>query len=419
MTTITTRTLRSGITFVAEVMPGLRSAAIFWLVPGGSAYDPAPLEGRSTIWSELLMRGAGPLDSREMADAVDRLGVGRRIDAGTHHVSFVAELLGERLLDFLPLLVSTVRAPRFAPADVEAARELALQSLESLKDDPQERVGIAARARHLPAPFNRSGRGTEAGLRALTREQLASGWLEVQAPARGIIAVAGAIDPDAIARRFDQLLEGWAGASSEPVAAGTPPRGYAHETDDTNQVQIVLAHDAPPETADDSLLEKIVASVLSGGMASRLFTEVREKRGLCYAVSAGYRGDRDFGISSSYVGTTPERAQESLDVLAAELGRLVQPPPGQPAVLEGEFRRAVTIMKSRLVFAGESTGGRAATLAADMFRLGRARSLAEIAARIDATTLDHVNSYLSRRRFGTVTVQTLGPAPLTPPRLGP
>ena len=154
-------------------------------------------------------------------------------------------------------------------------------------------------------------------------------------------------------------------------------------------------------------------NVLSGGMSGRLFTEVREKRGLCYSVSAGYRAERDFGAVTAYVGTTPERAQESLDVLTQELQRIHTP---AGAITQEEFQRAVIGSKSRLIFSGESTGARAAALAADQHRVGRPRSLGELAEEIDRVTLDQVNNYLTRRSLGTPTIQTLGPAELTAPK---
>src|SRR5262249_20562126 len=134
--------------------------------------------------------------------------------------------------------------------------------------------------------------------------------------------------------------------------------------------------------------------------------------GLCYSVSAGYKGDRDFGGVTAYVGTTPQRAQESLDVLLAELRR-IQNEAG--AVTKEEFSRAIVGMKSRLVFSGESSAARALAIGADFFRLGRCRTLEELSREVDAVTLERVNEYLGRRQLGRTTIQTVGPAPLTPP----
>jgi len=316
------------------------------------------------------------------------------------------------LIEALPLIVDMVRKPRFDADSVEPVRDLALQALDSLKDDPQERASLAARQRHYAVPLNRSSLGTAEGLAAITRDELVSHWVTRAVPVGSILAVAGAVEPDALAAELNRLLKGWMGAAAEFARGPAPTRGYAHETDQTNQVQILLMHDAPPESDPMSVLEKVILSVLSGGMSGRLFSEVREKRGLCYSVSASYAAGKDFGAVAGYVGTTPERAQESLTVMLAELARINTP---AGAVERDEFDRAVIGMKSRLVFSGESTAGRAASLAYDQHRLGRPRSLEEIARQIDAVTLDAVNAYVKTRKPGVMTIQTLGPAALTPP----
>jgi predicted Zn-dependent peptidase len=172
-----------------------------------------------------------------------------------------------------------------------------------------------------------------------------------------------------------------------------------------------VLHEAPPESSPDAALERVLLAVLSGSMSGRLFTEVREKRGLCYSVHARYAGERDYGTVAADAGTTPERAAESIDVLLDELRR-VHTPAG--AVTPEEFRRAVTGLKSRLVISGESSNARAAALASDIHRLGRPRSLEQHAAEIDAVTLDALNAYLRRRSMGRVTVHSLGAARLAP-----
>ncbi|MDX2147980.1 MAG: pitrilysin family protein [Planctomycetota bacterium] len=409
MNPITTITLSSGMTLVVEPMQGVRSAAIAFLTPAGFAADPEPRQGFAPLASELLMRGAGDLGSREHADALDRLGVGRSASAGAHFMSVGATLVGARLLEALPLLTNMVLRPRFEPQAFEPARELALAALESLKDEPTERVALAARARHLPSPLSRSGLGTEQGLTDATRDELAQHWATHALPERSIFAAAGAVDPVALRDRLEQLLSGWRGRAPAWNLGAPPERGYQHIEDPTNQVQILMMHDAPPESAPESWLEKVVVNVLSGGMSGRLFTEVREKRGLCYSVNASYRGDKEFGTCAAYVGTTPERAQDSFVVLLEQL-RLIN----DSGITPDEFNRAITGMKSRLVFSSESTSARAAGLASDLHRLGRARTLVEIAAQIDAITLDQVNAYLKTRRLGSMTIQTLGPRPLRP-----
>lgn len=413
MSTIATRRLDCGMPLIVETMSGVRSAAISWLIPAGTAAEPADRQGMSTMCAELLMRGCGTLDSRQHADALDRLGVARSTDASGPHVRVSATMVGDRLSAALPLIVDMVRRPLFEPAAIDPARDLALQALDALKDDPQDRAVTSAKLRHFPEPHNRSTRGTEDGLNAVTRDDVARFWSARARPGGSILGVAGAVDPDAITAQLNTLLAGWSGDAPEPAHGAAPPRGYAHAPDETNQVQIVVMADAPREHESASLMEKVAVSVLSGGMAGRLFTEVREKRGLCYAVSASYGAGKQFGSVLGYVGTTPERAQESLDVLLLEMDRINRP--GGEVTAE-ELSRAVIGMKSRLVFSGESSAARAAAIASDVYRLGRARSLEEMASEIDRVTIAGVNNYLSTRSMGVLTIQTLGPKELTPPR---
>jgi predicted Zn-dependent peptidase len=152
------------------------------------------------------------------------------------------------------------------------------------------------------------------------------------------------------------------------------------------------------------MLERLATAVLSGSTSGRLFTEVRQKRSLCYSVGASYRAGRDRGYVALYAGTTPERAHETLDVCRAEIDRLF----GSGDITPEEFRRAVIGLKSHLVMQGESTPARAAALGRDHFRLGHARSLEEIADAADAIGLDELNAYVAGRAVGACTVVSIG-----------
>lgn len=404
-------TLSCGLPLVAERVPGVRSVAVCWLLPVGCGYDRSDREGVSTMLSEMVFRGAGSLDSRAQADALDHLGLARGADVGGHYLRFSATMLADRLEPAWPLFVDIVRSPTLDAAAMEPVRELSLQALAGLADEPQEKAALVLSDRHNDLPLNRTGMGTEAGLTAITREDLQSAWRANVNPQSSILAVAGAIDPDAIAARLEKLLSGWNGATPALKTSPSPTRGtYHHVQDDSaSQVHIFLAHEAPREAHPHSLMERVALAILSGGTSARLFTEVREKRGLCYSVSAGYSAERDHGRVTGYVGTTPDKAQESLDVFRAELSRIQTP---QGAVTANEFNRAVVRFKTSLVFSGESTGSRAGALASDMHRIGRPRSLAELAAAVDRLTLTDLNDYLRTRQTGPMTIVTLGPKPL-------
>ena len=412
MSEIVVTKLGCGMPLIVEPISGVRSVGLSWLIPAGAASDPADRLGTAAVLRELLLRGAGELDSRAHADAMDRVGAAKSTGVSTYHLSVSSCFVGARTADVLPLVADMVKAPRLEPDALAPAASLALQEIESLADDPQRRAVLAARERHYPDTIGRSGLGTIEGITALTHAEVVQSWATLARPGGSILALAGDIDPAATADQLDALLQGWTGQSPPVEDGAAGERGYRHLEDASNQVQIILIHDAPPEPDDASVLERVVVSVLSGGMSSRLFTEVREKRGLCYTVSASYAAERTFGRVLAYVGTGPDRAQESLDVLVAELQR-INSPGGE--VTRTEFDRALVGLKSSLVFSGESTAGRAANLARDQFRLGRPRSLDELERRLDRVTLDGVNAYLRTRSLGRVTIQTLGPSPLKPP----
>ncbi|MCW5820437.1 MAG: insulinase family protein, partial [Trueperaceae bacterium] len=173
---------------------------------------------------------------------------------------------------------------------------------------------------------------------------------------------------------------------------------------DSSQVQIGLAFPSPAPGTDDMYVYLLALEVLSGSMGARLFTEVREKRGLVYSVSAFFRALRGFGYTLGYAGTTAERASETLEVFLAELARLAE------GVSDAELERARTGLLSSIVMAGEASGATAGRLSNDVVLFGRPRTAAEITARIDGVTLSQVNRYLAANPVPQPTVVTLGPA---------
>ncbi len=409
MNEISVNRLPCGLVLVCERISGVRSLGLSWLVPAGAARDPGEAVGLSALWEEMVQRGAGDLDSRAHADALDTLGVSRSVSVGTFHHSYSATMLGENFGAAMPLLADMVRSPRFAEADLEPSRDLCLQALDSLADDPQERVIVELRSRHAREPINRSSYGTREGLERASLDQVRQGWAERARPEGSILALAGDVDPDRAAEQLNTLFQGWEGAAPGIEMTDTTDRGAHHLDDETNQCHIAIAWDSPTESDPACWLERTATAVLSGGMSGRLFTEVREKRALCYSVWASYGADKDYGRSVAYSGTTPERAQETLDVLLGELERINT---SAGTVTQSEFDRAIVGMKSRLVMSGESTSARASALAADVRKIGRARTLEELASNVDAVTLEGVNDYLSARSLGEITVCTLGPSAL-------
>jgi predicted Zn-dependent peptidase len=402
-------TFTNGLTLLAEKMPGMQSAAMTLLLPAGSATDPVDRSGAATVLSDLVLRGAGERDSRRLTDALDRLGLQRSNSVGVHHSRFGCAALAQNVMASLPLYADVVRRPHLPSDGFDAARDLALQALAGIDDEPRQKLLIKLREWHLPSPFGRSSMGTKDSLEKLTLDTCKADWKARYHGHGSILAVAGKVDfgelKDAVERSFGD----WVGAEPEPFPIVPPPGRYHHEKQESEQTHIGIAYDSIPETHPDYYTVRLAIEVLSGGMSGRLFTEVREKRGLCYSVWAGYSSLKGQGHILGYAGTSNERAQATLDCFVAELHRL------SDGVTTAELERAKTGLKASTIMQGESTSSRAGAIAHDWFSRGCLRTLDEIKAAIDGVTLDQVNDYLKKNKAGPFTIVIVGPKELKLP----
>jgi predicted Zn-dependent peptidase len=410
MNSIRLETLENGLRVAIERIPGMATASLCWLVPVGTAGDAPEAEGQTTLLSELILRGAGTRDSRTWSDALDALGCERRTTANPFHTLLTATMMGTRVADALPMLADCFLRPRFDPEHLDPVRRLALQALEGLSDDPQHLVMLRLAERFLPAPYNRTGYGHAEGLQGARMDALRASWSGRAVPKGSILAIAGAIDAEALLPVIGRIMEGWQGSTHEPPVTSKPLGGVDHLVQDSSQTHLAIALPAPVESDPDATALRLASLVLGGESSSRLFTEVREKRGLCYSVGASVSLGRDRGMLQVYAGSTPERAGQTLDCVCGELVRFAQ------GITADEFERARTGLKSRVVMQGESAAARASSVAGDLFRIGRARSLGDMAAAFDALSLKAVNEAIERHWgrswIDRMVLASIGPAPL-------
>ncbi len=404
-----THTFDNGLTFLAENMPHTQSAAMTLLLPAGSANDPDGKTGSATVLSDLVLRGAGEADSRALTAHLDRLGLQRSTSVGVNHTRFACAAVASQVLAGLSAYGDIVHRPHLPADGFEAGRDLAIQALAGIDDEPRQKLMIKLRESYLPWPYSRNSMGTVEELQALTLSDLKADFCQRYHAGGAILAIAGNVDPlewkDAIAKAFGDLP----GGVKELPPLRTRGDRFCHEEQQSEQTHIGIAYDSIPETNPDYYLIRLAMEVLSGGMSGRLFTEVREKRGLCYSVWAGYSSLKDQGSIFGYAGTSNERAQATLDCMIDEVYRLGE------GVTPGELQRAKIGLKANSIMSADSTSSRAGSLAHDWWMRGRLRTLAEIQATIDAITVDQVNAYLKANPPGDMTIVTVGPKPLILP----
>ncbi len=373
------------------------------LMPGGSAVDPAGGEGAGTLVASLVKRGAGGKSSRELAEAFDALGCRRGVGAGQSAVSATVIGLATAWPEAFCLTADMIREPALPAEEVEPCRQLALQTLAGLDDEPAHKLVIELTRRYFPGDFGRCHLGTEAALRGLDHAALTEHWRHTYLPDGAILAVAGGIGFDQVVELVESRFGDWSGAPPAPPPADSRGRvAYEHVTQTTEQVHLGIAYETVPPGHADRYHALLAVQVLSGGMGSRLFTEVREKRGLCYSVHARGHSVPGHGYVFATAGTTTERSSETLAVILGELRRL----PG--SVDADELARGRVRLLSSLVMSDEQTASRAARMATDQHLLGRVRPIEEIRAGVEAVTVDSLNQHLTARPPADFTVVTLG-----------
>lgn len=402
-------TFANGLTLVAERMDWVESAAFTLVLPAGCTRDPDNKLGLANFTCEMAQRGCGPRDNRQFVEELDRRGADRSASVSQAHTSYGAAMLADDLIPTLQVYTDLARQPRFPDTELEEGRLVCFQELHALEDDLAQRLMQALKMHTYPAPWGRSSYGTRDGVSATVRDDIVAFHKNHYAPEGAILSVAGKIDWRQIMENVDALFSDWTATSPGASVADRPARRYQHIEHDSSQMQIGVAFETVPYNHPDYFQARGAIGVLSGGMSSRLFTEVREKRGLCYTVYASYHSLRDDARVLCYSGTSTDRAQETLDVLLAEITRLAS------GIDEPELRRLKARIKSALIMQQESSSARCGAMAGDWYHLGRLRDIHEINAAIDALTCDSINRFLSDHPPSDFSIVTLGAKPLEAP----
>jgi predicted Zn-dependent peptidase len=307
----------------------------------------------------------------------------------------------------LELYADILRRPALPADEFEQEQELACQRLARLEDSPAEKLFVELRRTYFPGPHGRTALGTREGLAALTCDALRRDHRRRYGPRGAILAVAGAFHWDELRLGVEQLFGDWDGSPPGPPLPDTTGRAaYRHIPQETSQEQIGVAYPSTALGEAGYYEARLTVEVLSGGMAARLFTEVREKRGLVYAVRAVPQMIKGAGYVLAYAGTTPDRCSETVEVLVGELRRVAD------GVTDDELARARTGLLSALIMQGESTRSRAGALARDQYLLGRVRTLGEIRQSVEAVTTESIHLYLRDHPPADFTIVTLGPREL-------
>lgn len=396
----------NGLVLIGQSMPWLESAAFSFQVPAGCRYDPVDRIGIANFVCEMVQRGAGNMDSRQYIETLEGLGVDYSSSASVYGTHYSGASCSGQLHEALSVFADVIRRPHFPQEQLEDGRLVCYQEIAAIEDDLPQRTLIELRNRYYGQPDGRDCHGTAASVGSIEQADLQDFYDRNYRPNGMILGVAGKIDWPALKDHVGSLFADWPSKPEAVPSVSAAEHGTCHLPFDSQQTHIAIAYPGVCYSDPDYYKQAGSVSVLSGGMSSRLFSEVREKRGLCYSVFASNHSVIDRGCVVCYCGTSTERAQESLDVIIEQLIDL------KSGITEDELRRLKVQVRSDLIMQQESCRARAGSLTGDWFHFGRVRTLDEINSNISALTVSEINRFLEQNPPQQFDLVTLGSHPL-------
>ena len=402
-----THTLANGLRIVAQPMGGVQSLAVGFCLGSGSRDERPDEAGASHFIDSLAYQGTARRDVRALTEAFEDLGARHDAGAGVEVFWYTAQVLGRHLDRIVPLLAEVLRQPRFDAGEAEKVRDRLLQELASLEDEPMRKVLELLQAEFFhDHPYGNSVLGTEATIRALSVEDLRAFRARTQLPNNTVFAAAGLIEFDRLVSAVESACGDWQPGEVAPLPAAP---SYGSRTSvvlrESNQQHIGMGLAGVPIGHPDYYAVALLATILGGTMNSRLFNEVREKRGLAYGISASASALRDAGMIRIYAGTTPARAPETVAVTLAEVRKLEE-----GGVSEEELDRAKIVLKSSVIMRSESTRVRRNAIGAGLWYENRVRTLDEVRALIEAVSAEQIRTVAHALGLSSVrTMVAVGP----------
>jgi predicted Zn-dependent peptidase len=394
--------LASGLTVVTDKMSHLETAALgVWAGVGGR--DEKPNEhGISHLLEHMAFKGTTKRSSREIVEEIEAVGGDLNAGTSTETTSYYARVLKADVPLALDVLADILVNPAFEPDELEREKNVIVQEIGAAQDTPDDVVFEHLNELCYPdQPMGRSLLGTAKTLRSFNRDML-RGYLSTHY--RGpdmVVAAAGAVDHAQVVAEVEERFasfEATPGPKPQPAQFGKGGAKVVHR--ELEQAHLTLALEGVPQNDLSLFSLQVFTNVLGGGMSSRLFQEVREKRGLCYSIYSFHAPYTDTGFFGLYTGTDPADAPEMMEVVVDIMNDSVE------TLTEAEIARAKAQMKAGLLMALESCSSRAEQLARHVLAYGRPQTVQELVARIDAvsveSTRDAARALLSRSRPAVV-----------------
>lgn len=396
--------LANGLRVATLAMPGLETAAVALNADVGARHETGTENGLAHLFEHMLFKGTGRRSARQIAEEIEDAGGSLNAWTSRDNTCFHARILSADMPLAVDLIADLLNEPRFDAEDVEKEREVVLSEIGEAFDTPDDIVFDLLQSSAYPGQsLGRPVLGTAESLGELGRDTLFH-WRDSHYRGQNLVlAAAGNVDHDSIARQAEALFGGLAAESAHKIEPARWQGGGLSDTRKGEQLHMAIGFEAPNATAPDYFAAQLFVCALGGGMSSRLFQELREERGLAYSVSAAHVPHADTGMMSIYCAARPKDAAEARDLalkVAADTA---------DTLTLAELARARAQLKAGILMGMEGCAGQADWLGRTLLTFGRFLDPAEVVRSLEMATLEDVRRAGARMLSSTRAMAAVGP----------
>ncbi|ANP47386.1 hypothetical protein ATE48_16435 [Candidatus Viadribacter manganicus] len=386
-------------------MPGLGTAALGVWQRVGARWEPEELNGIAHLFEHMAFKGAGTRDARKFAEDTENAGCVMNAATGYERTAYYARCLAEQAPFALDLISDILFEPHWLPEDLEKEKGVVAQERGEAFDAPDDRVfELHQEALYRGQALGRPILGTDEALKNVSVETLINFRSAHMTPDRVIVSIAGAFDRDVI---IETATRRFGGLANKPAQQSAPARalaGSASETRKLEQTHLVFSWPGPSSSDERIYAARLLSEIFGGGMSSRLFQEVRETRGLVYAIDSALDTLEDDGRISVYAGCSADNAREVAEIVRDQLELMAAKGP-----TEAELTRAKAVSRASMLMGVEAPSARAEARVSQLFLRDKLSDFSEIRARMDAVTCEQIQAVAAKALEGPACAAAIGP----------
>ena len=402
--TIRITTLPSGLRVATDTMAQVETASVGVYVGAGPRHESPALNGAAHMLEHMAFKGTATRDAKAIAEEIEAVGAFMNAHTGREQTAYYVKCLKEDTGLALDILSDVYLRSVYDPAEFERERGVILQELGQVEDTPDD--VIFDRFHETAYPGQALGRpvlGDANTIRTMARDAAIAWRKSAYAPSNTIVVAAGRLDADKFDVEVAKLFGDWTGDAKLVEEPARYAGGEFRDDGDLEQAHLVLGFPGVGLADPDYWPVQVLATILGGGMSSRLFQEIRERRGLAYSVSAHAASYMDGGVFDIYTGTGEAEMAELIPALVSELRGAFAVPN------DAEIRRAKAQMKAGLLMSLESTNARMDALGSNLLVYGRDVTPEEVSRKVEAVAADDLVRVARRILTGKPTLAAMGP----------